>query len=134
MTTDSGAAYEMLRCVAKVDMPRDFGRLALVLESSSTSMTAARLRQLVPTFCVHTVRESVSALSEHHRQSGDPRMVPEDLTTQMLVGLDITGMKQQEVEEFAKYLPSAQATGTVYVMTPAQFVFFDPSFFDFVVR
>jgi hypothetical protein len=131
--SESNTAGEMLARLAR-SPAKGFGRLALVVENSSLSMTAARLRELVPTFCVSSLAEVMNALSAHGRDEDSKGTISEITTTQALVGLDITGISEEEVEQFAHNLPASQKTGTVYVMTPTQFDFFNASLFDFVVR
>ncbi len=111
-----------------------FGRLALVVEHSGMSMAAARLRELVPTFGVSSLVEIVDALLAHERGACVQEAEAAEPGPGMLVGLDISGVSLDDTKLFAGNLLSSRATGTVYVMTPAQFSLFDSSLFDFVVR
>lgn len=111
-----------------------FGRLALVADHSGMSMAAARLRELVPTFCVSSLGEVVDALLAHERGSWAQEQQATEPGPGALVGLDISGIPLDETRLFAANLLGSHATGTVYVMTSAQFELFDPSLFDFVVR
>jgi len=113
------------------------GRLALVVEDSGMSMAAARLRQLVPTVCVSSLGEIVEALAAHELGSLPPADEGQDRDARsagLLIGLDISTIPHDQVELFAGNLLYSRASGTVYVMTPAQFGLFDPGLFDYVVR
>jgi len=111
-----------------------FGRLALVVDHSGMSMAAARLRELVPTFCVSSLGEIVDALMAHEQGAWSQGPQAAEAGPGALMGLDISGVPLDDTRLFATNLLGSHATGTVYVMTSAQFELFDPSLFDFVVR
>lgn len=114
--------------------PEQRGRMVLVVSDSALSMTATRLRELVPTFGVSSMSELVGALDVHARGQWASTNGGEEQDTHLLVGLDISRIPSEETVLLVDNLALAGVPGTVYVMTPEQFSLFNPSFFDFVVR
>jgi len=126
--------HEMFLGIAESGARERLGRMALVIDDSSMSMTAARLRELVPTFCVMSLGEIVDALAAHELGALSEGTDEPDSAARLLVGLDITRVPVDDTMLFAENLLHSKACGTVYVMTPEQFSKFDGSLFDFVVR
>jgi hypothetical protein len=51
-----------------------------------------------------------------------------------IVVVNVSDMPDSELEMFSSFLPPHGGFGNVYIMRPAQFAFFAPETFGFVVR
>lgn len=114
------------------DASSSIRRVALLVESSSSSFAAAGLRELTPTAVVRNLEELRQAHIAHHEGTLTKSGSAPD-TYSNLIAFDMTTFDTTEISLLGSYLSITHEIGVVYIFTHDQFETCNPSAFDVVI-